>query len=298
MSKVPYLKPFLPYTAQLALLKARGMKFADENKALHLLENISYHRFSGYWYPLLIDKQNQVFKPNATFEAAFDLYLFDRELRQLMISELEKIEVAVRTKMAYLLSAVHGAFWIDSQSLFASPDIYQATLAKIREELLRSDDDVIASFQSRYSNPYPPSYMLLEITSFGTLLRLYNNLLPCRLKKDIAATFGLPDSVFASWLHCIVSIRNVCAHHERLWNRKLRILPLFPRKTQNPWLADKTVANNRLFYALSMIIYLLNTVNPNHTFRQKLENLFCKYPNVDRAAMGFPANWHSEPLWR
>jgi abortive infection bacteriophage resistance protein len=56
--------------------------------------------------------------------------------------------------------------------------------------------------------------------------------------------------------------------------------------------------NNRMFYALSMIIYLLNTVNPNHNFKRKLENLFLKYPNVDRAAMGFPADWRNEPLWK
>ena len=80
------------------------MKFADEDKALHLLENISYYRFSGYWYPLLTDKENHVFKPNVDFETAFSLYKFDRELRKLIISELEKIEVAVRSKMAYIMS--------------------------------------------------------------------------------------------------------------------------------------------------------------------------------------------------
>ena len=273
------------------------MAFADEKKALHLLENISYHRFSGYWYPLIANKQNLAFKPGVTFEAAFALYKFDRELRNLMNSELEKIEVAVRTKMAYVLSLAHGSFWIDNQAIFVNPTNYQATLDKIIEELTRSDDDIISSFQSQYSNPFPPSYMLLEITSFGTLLRLYNNLVPGKQKKDIAAAFGLPDAVFASWLHTVVSIRNVCAHHERLWNRKLRIQPLFPRRTQHTWLANKTVSNNRLFYALSMLIYLLNTVTPKHSFKQKLENRFMKYPNADRAAMGFPANWRTEPLW-
>jgi len=273
------------------------MKFADEEKALHLLANVSYHRFNGYWYPLLADRKNQIFKSGASFETAFNLYKFDRELRQLIISELEKIEVSVRTKMAYHLSVVHGVFWIANEMLFTNRDIYQATLAKIDEELSRSDDEMILSFMTQYSNPYPPSFMMLEVTSFGTLLRLYNNLLPGKLKKDIAAGFGLPDTVFASWLHSIVSIRNVCAHHERLWNRKLRIQPLFPRRTQHTWLADKTVSNNRIYYVLSMMIYFLNTVNPNHTFKQKLENLFLKYPNVDRAAMGFPANWENEPLW-
>jgi hypothetical protein len=77
MAKSPYSKSFIPYPDQIALLKSRGMSFADENKALHLLENISYYRFSGYWYPLLADKQNHVFKPDADFETAFNLYRFD-----------------------------------------------------------------------------------------------------------------------------------------------------------------------------------------------------------------------------
>jgi len=298
MPQAPYSKPFLPYPAQLALLKSRGMAFADEAKALHLLQNVSYHRFSSYWYPLLADRQQHIFKPGATFEAAFNLYRFDRELRQLLNGELEKVEVAVRTKMAYLLSVAHGTFWVDREELFTSPAAHQATLAKIREELSRSDNDTILSFQSAYSNPLPPSYMLLEVTSFGTLLRLYNNLLAGRQKKDIAAAFGLPDRVFASWLHSLVSIRNACAHHERLWNRKLRIQPLFPRKTRHLWLSDSTVCNHRLYFALSMVVYLLNVVNPRHAFRQKLKALFAKYPEVNKAAMGFPPSWHTEPLWQ
>jgi abortive infection bacteriophage resistance protein len=233
MPKVPYSKPFLTYPAQLSFLKSCGMTFANENKALHLLENISFHRFSDYWYPLLTDKQNHVFKQCATFERAFNMYKFDRELRKLVSSELEKIEIAVRTKMAYILSVAYGVFWIDDETLFTNPNNYQVTLEKVNEELTRSDNDAIMSFKSLYSNPYPPSYMLLEVTSFGTLLRLFNNLKPGKVKKDIAATFGLPDTVYASWLHSIVSIRNVCAHHERLWNRKLRIQPLFPRKTKH-----------------------------------------------------------------
>ncbi|MDR2652087.1 MAG: Abi family protein [Prevotellaceae bacterium] len=92
MKKILYSKPYLPYSVQIKLLKSRGMLFADETKASHLLRHISYYRFSGYWYPLLADKQNPVFKPNATFEAAFNLYKFDSELRKLVISELEKME--------------------------------------------------------------------------------------------------------------------------------------------------------------------------------------------------------------
>ncbi|GHT66809.1 peptide ABC transporter substrate-binding protein [Bacteroidia bacterium] len=241
MIKIPYTKPFLSCQAQIALLKSRGMIFANEAKALHLLENISYHRLSAYWHPLLADKQNHIFKSGANFETIFNLYKFDRELRKLIISELEKIEVAIRSKMTYVMSLSYNAFWMEDTSLFSNMTMYQATLAKIEEELSRTDDDLIVSFKTTYTNPLPPSFMLLEITSFGILLRLYNNFLPRRAKKDIAAIFGLSDSVFASWLHSIV--------------------------------------------------------NPNHTFRQKLKELFAKYPTIDVKAMGFPSNWQNEPLW-
>ena len=298
MNKISYNKPFLLYQAQIELLKSRGMKFPDENKASHLFENISYYRFSGYWYPLLADKQNHIFKPNAGFETAFNLYKFDREFRKLIISELEKIEVAVRSKMAYILSMEHNAFWAEDAALFINPQVHQSTLNKIQEELDRSDEEFILAFKSKYSNLFPPSFILLEIASFGALSRLYGNIKPGKDKKDVAKSFGLPDKVLESWLHSLVYIRNMCAHHTRLWNRQIGIKPLFPRRTHNTWINTDGISNRRMYYVLSMIIYFLNTINPKHSFKQKLESLFQKYPNVDRTAMGFPADWQNEPLWQ
>ena len=274
------------------------MKFAYEAKSLHLLKRIGYYRFSVYWRPLLANKRNLVFKPDASFDTAFALYKFDRELRQLLLSELEKIEIAVRSQMAYSLSTAYGTFWLENETLFSDTQKHHDTLAKINGELARSDEEFIISFKSNYSNPVPPSFITLEITSFGTLSRLYENLKSDVAKREISQTFGLADVVFISWLHGLAYIRNVCAHHARLWNKPLQIQPLFPRRTRHTWLTDRTASNNRVYYALSMIIYLLNTVNPNHTFKQKLESLFVKYPNVDRAAMGFPAGWQSEALWK
>ena len=298
MQRDTYNKPFLTYLAQITLLKSRGLKFADETKALHLLKRISYYRFSVYLRPLLADKHKLVFKPNADFETAFALYKFDRELRRLILSELEKIEIAIRSQMSYSLSTAHGSFWIEDTSLFANTQVHQYTLDKIREELDRSDEEFIIAFKSKYSNNFPPSFITMEITSFGTLSHLYKNLKSDIAKREISQTFGLADMVFISWLHGFVYIRNVCAHHARLWNKPLQIQPLFPRRTQNQWLTDKTVSNNRIYYILSMIIYFLNTVNPKHSFKQKLNDLFEKYPNVDKRAMGFPVNWQDEPLWK
>ncbi|MCB0511776.1 MAG: Abi family protein, partial [Bacteroidetes bacterium] len=109
MSKTPFNKPALTYFQQLQQLKDRGLAIDNEEKTLHLLETISYYRLSGYWYPLLADKENHVFKQGANFDTAFKLYCFDSKLRKLIVCELEKIEIAIRAKMIYILAHKFGA---------------------------------------------------------------------------------------------------------------------------------------------------------------------------------------------
>lgn len=298
MSKKLYSKTAITYADQLIKLKSRGLIIEDEQKALHLLEVISYYRLSGYWYPFLIDKKNHKFKENSSFEAAFNLYKFDRELRMLVIRELEKIEIAIRAKMIYTLSHNRGSFWYKDTTNFKNVNKHNETLDKIISEYKRSDEDFVKAFKNNYSDELPPSWMIFEISSFGTLSSLYSNFVSGKDKQEIAKFFGLNDTVFSSWIHCIVYIRNVCAHHTRLWNKIMRIQPLVPRKTFNQWLENKTVSNNKTFFTLSMIIYFMNIINPKHTIIERFKELLLKYPNVDTRAMAFPVDWEKEPLWK
>lgn len=298
MSKIPYRKPALSYQDQLNQLKNRGLTVQNEVKALHLLEQVSYYRLSGYWFPLLDNKQTHRFKSGATFETAFRLYCFDRELRKLILAELEKIEVAVRARMIYVLSHRFGPFWFTDQTLFSSGIEHAKILSSLTTEYDRSHEQFIKAFRQKYSDSFPPSWMLFEITSFGSLSILYKHLTPVYEKRQIANFFGLDDQTFGSWLHCIVYLRNVCAHHSRLWNREMRIQPRIPSNPKKQWLVNRPALNNRTYFALSMILFLLNTVNPKHRFLQKLTDLFSQYPEVDKNAMGFEAGWENEPLWQ
>ncbi|MCD7941679.1 MAG: Abi family protein [Bacteroides intestinalis] len=253
---------------------------------------------SGYWYPLLADKQKHQFKPESTFDAAYNIYKFDSELRKLIITELEKIEVAVRTQTAYILSSQWGGYWFTDASRFSNPTRHTHILSKIDEEYQRSDEEFVTAFRSKYSDSFPPSWITMEITSFGTLSILYNNLLPGRAKRSIASYFGLPDTVFASWLHSIVYIRNICAHHCRLWNRTLSIRPLMPRSPHQPFIALPASGTRQVYFLLSMIVYLLDIINPNHSFVERFKRLLSMYPSIDIRAMGFPANWADEDTWK
>jgi len=174
--KPVYQKPFLPYVEQITLLKGRGLLFKNEEQALKILERVSYYRLGSYWHPFLENKQNKIFKENASFDSAFEIYKFDMNLRKIIIAEIEKIEVAFRSKMAHILSLSNGSFWLEKRDLFSKSCEHKSIISKIKEEIKRSDENLIASFKKEYSNEMPPAFMLLEITSFGTLSKLYKNL--------------------------------------------------------------------------------------------------------------------------
>lgn len=300
MAKIPFYKPPKTYSEQLQLLKDRGLKVKSDSKALYLLERLSYFRLSGYWYPLLKgNKEFHLFKENSEFETAFKLYRFDRDFRLLVLRDIEKIEVAIRAKMVYILSHSYSPFWFRDNTIFRSPDGLHDSLNILKKEFDKSDEQYIRAFKAKYSNSFPPCWMLLELTSFGSLSMIYTQLkkgLP--EKRQIADFFGLDAQTFASWVHSLTYTRNVCAHHARLWNRDLQITPRRILSPHFQWLNNDGVPNNKPYYLLSMMLYLLASINPKNQMVYRLKVLLKKYPNVDVTAMGFPFNWEKEPLWK
>ncbi|NTU67728.1 MAG: Abi family protein [Chlorobiaceae bacterium] len=304
-----YAKPSLSPEEQIRLLKGRGLSIENEKKALHLLRHISYYRLSGYWYPLLQEpKRLHRFKQTASFNNAFTLYCFDRELRQLVLGEIEKIEVAVRAQMINTLSHAFGPLWYTDATRFSNHrNRHDKILRKLAEDFIISQEEFIVAFRRKYADPYPPCWIIMELASFGQISTLYSDMKGGKSKRIIAKHFGLDDTTFASWLHCIVYLRNLCAHHSRFWNREFGIRPQIPRSPLLSWLsdapikaingADKGTSNSRAFHMLSILLYFLQTVNPNSSFGQKFLKLTSKYPNIDLDAMGFPTAFEREVLW-
>ena len=143
MNKIAYPKELKSFDEQIALLKQRGMYFEDEVRANCILQNVSYYRLSGYWYPLLKDKQRHIFKDGASFDNAYSIYKFDSALRKLVLSEIEKIEIAVRTQFSYIMSQEYDGWWFTDSSLFSTPAKHAKTLAKVEDEYNRSDEEFI-----------------------------------------------------------------------------------------------------------------------------------------------------------
>lgn len=298
-TKETYSKPALSYRQQLDLLKSRGLTIEDEDKAMHLLANLSYYRFSAYLYPLLKEpKDNHQFKDDVTFNQAFKMYCFDRELKRLVFNELEKIEVSLRAKITYEYAHNESPFWYTNSDLFYNENKHEKTLAKINSSFNISNAEFAKAFKVKYSNISAPSWIALETCAFGSLSMLYSNLKPSRSRRIVADYYGLKDRVLISWLHSFVVVRNICAHHARLWNSVLNVSPKIPRTTSYKWINTTNVPNNKVYFILVMLRYMLFTINPKSTFKAKMATLFDKYPSISAFALGIPENAFQQEFWK
>lgn len=294
-----YTKLPLDYPEIISLLKERGLIIEDENKAKNYLKVISYFRLANYFHPMERDKVLHLFKPDSYFKNAVDLYEFDRELRSLIFSAIQAVEIALRTKMIHHISLKYGAFWFMDKDLFCDETIYQKCLSNIREELKRTKEEFILEHYEKYSVPdMPPVWKTLEATTFGTLSKLFCNFNDKGIKKKIAREFNLPQHiVLENWVKCSVVLRNYLAHHARVWNRNYPVKPQTYMSLRVKWITHRIVNANKLYPHLCSLQYFLNSIKEENLFKEHLKALIAKHPNVDIAAMGFPADWESEPLW-
>ena len=178
------------------------MIIKDERQALEQLQIISYFRLANYLRPMEQDKENHTFKPYSTFENALNLYYFDKELRALIFTAIQSIEIALRTKIIHHVSLKYGAFWFMDIRLSSNQQMFAENLNHIQQELQRSKEDFILEHFAKYISPeFPPVWKTLEIVSLGTLSKLYYNLSDKAIKKQIAQDLDVPQHLYLeSWI--------------------------------------------------------------------------------------------------
>jgi abortive infection bacteriophage resistance protein len=296
---IQYPKQYTSPTDLVALLKSRGLTIADESKAANYIMHIGYYRLSAYLYPLLTQpKTEHIFKPNSTFLDALTLYRFDKKLRLLIFNEIEKIEIAVRSAIANITSVeTNDIFWMTSPSAFANSSRFNKSMGLIYSEYQSSKEEFIEHFRNTYSDPYPPSWQLIEILPLGVVTRIYENIASFSAQKKIARHFGLNIPVFKSWMTIITLTRNACCHHSRVWNKVNTVHALSMHRMNSPWISP-SVNQLRIFYNLSIIKHFIDIISPSNNMKQHLKQLLADFPQVDITAMGFPPNWEEEPLWK
>lgn len=337
----PFIKQAQTSQQHIQTWLQRGLVITDQTRVERYLEFIGYYRFSAYTIPFqqpnVVQQTHQhQFKPNTTFDDILNLYLFDRELRLLVIDAIERIEVAIRTQICNTMCIHHNdAFWYVDEQHFDHNYEHKRLLSSIERQLLeekkRLDRDeksidnrkslsqpekdalkdrarkenFLRHYLSKYSRPkLPPSWMMVEMLTWGELSHLYIGLESNSLKKQIAKNLGVHAEVLESWLKTLNDVRNICAHHSRLWNKEFGRSIKIPTSQTIQWLSTPVILSNqairfekRLYLILVALQTLMYQINPKSGWAKRLHGLMNKYPNISKANMGMPELWHQDQFW-
>lgn len=297
-----YTKKHKTFDEQLNLLKQRELNIANDSFALTKLKHINYYRLSAYFIPFQYEKKserNNIFLPNTKFEDILSLYYFDCELRKIVFEAIESVEIYFRTQIAYFHSLKYDAFgYLDSANFRENKtEQFEKVQSDILKEKSRSKEFFIKHFKKEYNSVDLPIWSVVEIVSFGILSKFFMILKEDEQKAVLKNIPKINKLVGFKWLHAISSIRNICAHHSRLWNRTLGVSFEVP-KGFDAFVEIKD-SKNKVFFALSVIEYLLTCICEDEIeFKLKVKNLIKKYPKVKLESMGFVENWEENLIWK
>jgi len=291
-----YDKQPLAIDEQVVRLSSRGLEITDTNRASHTLERISYYRLSAYWYP--VKNTDSSFSAGANFDVALQLYEFDRHLRLLVMDAIERVEISLRTSITYTLSHTYGAFAHTDSANFRRHFRHDRWIEKVEHDSQYAQEDFVSHYRNTYDGfPTLPIWMATEVISLGALSRLYEGMLHGDQLK-ISSDYHIQPVVLRAWLRTLTYIRNVCAHHARLWNRQLAVAPELPRHDEQ-WQAPITPTNQRLFAVLLILRQMMAHHHQGVHWQQRVSELLELIAAKDywRIAMGLPEDWQNHPLW-
>ena len=298
-SRMKYTKPFLTYDEQADLLMVeRGMD-ANRIDLIEHLRDVGYYRLSGYWH--IFKQDDDRFKEGTTFARVWEFYTFDRQFRLVVFDAIERVEIYFRTQLAYELAGASVPFGFEDRANLPnlSQARYDRLVRRCKDALERSREPFAIHFSEKYGDAHDllPYWMLVNLMDFGMILTLYKGS-PNDIRKRIAYGVGVAPAVLDSWLVCLNTVRNIAAHHGRLWNRRIGTQPSIPRaKNDERWHRPHSVRPDRIFGTLTILSYLLDVVAPETKWRERLLALLDTRSEEELRMMGFSGNWRDCPFW-
>ncbi len=307
--KLPYRKISLSVDRQVKQLQSRGMVINNPSGVEELLKHVSYYHLEAYFYSYYKDpKENHKFDEGVKFSNIWRDYRFDRRFREHLSHALERIEVSVKTQFVYHLSQNYGAFPIQREHFKNMPNEEWDNLVKYLSGVDPENREVFTKHLRRnYSIEILPIWALVELLSFGKISLMIAYISKRDIRKAFQDTYGIDYDLFKKWMDHLRVVRNLCAHHLRLWNRRFITAPAIPRSIDDPYkalwvrpiqykLENNPFNEHRVYNTIVMIDYFLSKISPDNSWRKDIAVLIKKY-KVDVARMGFPQNWENDKFW-
>ena len=312
--------------------KGMAIEAQDEARVAAILRFKSYYRLKAYWEEFLEEgaasSGHERYKKGTAFDDGVRLYEFDRALRFLVFDAVERIEVAFRACWEKRLSA--GA--IPEPYAYLEGDLYQeqegaeqvmGLVKKFYKDYMRLWSNDLSPGRAKWAKEtqegsgMPVVWVAAEVLSFGHLKGCVARL-KLRHLREIASSFGLSPAVFMELCSHLHFVRNICAHHEPLWNRRFAkrhpLPPVEPLNLPADLAASITVGQHPhgLHDTLLVLYHLVSIIEPGmeKSWCNQLLALLDDHRSFKPAClqlpdncewipqcMGFPQNWRTLPPW-
>lgn len=289
------MKPFLNFDQQVALLLSRKLKIKNIDAAKNVLKAENYYRLSGY-FKLFTKTGSDDFQDNFTFKKVLKVYEFDNKLRLLLDKYLAMVEISARTRIAYNLAKTTTPIsYLDVRN-FRDSSRHAAFIQDKDKEIRRNQRNPMIS---HYSTDSLPIWVLVEILTFGCLSKMYANLKP-NLQNQISRSTDY-EKVFhrdqySSLLLAACNLRNVCAHHGRLYGKifpyNISLSPSDQSLFNRYGISLPTGSSSNAFQLIFSLFKLLHNKTDRKKFINDLKIIFLKYSRyIDIKKLGFTKKW-------
>lgn len=278
-----------------------GLQGISESELTEVFQSINYYKLRGYAYPYQENSlETAPFLPNVQWSCIWSDYIFDLKLRTLLFSSISFIETALKTRLT-LVSLTTGILWYKNNRLFRSQRAFAADLEFLQKDWKRASEEFKNHYLSKYpESPEPPAWMIFETSSFGPISKFFKNMKPqLPEKENICNYFGFDKAdadKLATWFQNINIVRNICAHHGRLYSRQLTTAPHFIVPYKGRWVSSWPNPN-RIYATICIVKNFLDICNKKNSFASDIRGLVQMLRPEQLPSLGFPKNWESEELF-
>lgn len=285
MALIPYKKPHATAQQRVEHLRRKGLIIARPKVAAEKIEAIGYERLRIYFLSRrdLHNLPGRPFLPNTSYRDIIQLYECDMKLRDACFVAVGQFELLFRNSISEALSRAYGSHPYSDPSAFKDAASQRDAVSSFRKIYKQSKDGRARHYAATYSTPaLPPIWTMKEFLTFGAASRIFQ-CLSGSIRSAVAKDFGVDkEPVFTAWVECLVDLRNICAHHDRLFNRSFQKQPGLYKRANVP-----TAPRNRLKAILECLDYLMAQRGSKTQLTAQVGRIIARHPAVLPREVGY-----------
>ncbi|MEG0026112.1 MAG: Abi family protein [Bacilli bacterium] len=300
-------KQFKNLNEQLDILRSKGLIIENEEEAKDILFRENYFFISGYRHLFMRTSKERHFIEGTTFDELYSMFVFDRQIRNIIFKNILIIENNIKSIISYQLSKKYGFKEKDYLNIknFTQDNLKNRQVSDVLNKMKRQikingrQHSATLHYISNYG--YIPLWILVKVLSFGIVSEFYS-ILKSEDQYIISEIYELDSDTLQIYLALLSNYRNLCAHEDILYDRRTqRAIPdtVYHYKLNIDMTDDEyNYGKNDLFALIIIMRQMLTT----EEFREFIFELGYEVDildgkievipiNIILNQIGFPDNW-------